>query len=109
MEISNIILSNDIDFNKNLYDLVHQIIKKMDTNYLNEIHFHIKEYGNNFLKKLKQLIKLINLIKEQMIKSNHENIFLENKKIILYKIFLKKSSSSYLRFEHCQELFELIN
>ena len=80
----------------------------MKKKFPNEILFHIKEYGNNFLKKLKQLIKLINYLKNQIINSTSENIIFDQKMELLYKYFLKKSSSSYLRLEHCQELYELV-
>ena len=101
-------MNNEIYLIKIPCDLFEQIIQKIKKKFPNEILFHIKEYGYNFLKKLKQLIKLINLLKNQ-IKSKNENQVLENKMIVLYKFFLKKSSSSYLRLEHCQELFDLIN
>jgi hypothetical protein len=35
-----------------------------------------------------------------------ENINLFDKIKNLFKIFLKKSPSSYLRLEHCQQLFD---
>jgi hypothetical protein len=109
MEISKVILNNEIFLKKLPCDLFNQIIQKMEKKFPDEIQFNIREYGNNFLKKLKQLIKMINLLNNEIINSAYDNIIFENKIILLYKIFLKKSSSSYLRLEHCQELYDLIN
>ena len=109
IEISNAILNNEICLKTFPYDLSNKTIQKIEQKFPNEIHIHIKEYGNNFLKKLKQLIKMINLLNNEIINSAYDNIIFENKIILLYKIFLKKSSSSYLRLEHCQELYDLIN
>ena len=104
MEITKVILNNEIFLKKLPCDLFNQIIQKNEKNFPDEILFNIREYENNFLKKLKQLIKLINLLNNEIINSGYKNVIFENKIILLYKIFLKKSSSSYLRLEHCQEL-----
>ena len=69
MEISKVILNNEIFLKTIPCDLFNKIIQKIEKKFPNEIHIHIKEYGNNFLKKLKQLIKLINLLKNQIINS----------------------------------------
>ena len=109
MEITKVILNNEIFLKKLPCDLFNQIIQKNEKNFPDEILFNIREYENNFLKKLKQLIKLINLLNNEIINSGYKNVIFENKIILLYKIFLKKSSSSYLRLEHSQELYDLIN
>ena len=101
MEIAKVVLNNEIFLKKLPCDL---IIQKIEKFFPDEILFNRREYGDNFLKKLKQLIKLINLLNNEIINSGYKNVIFENKIILLYKIFLKKSSSSYLRLEHCQEL-----
>ena len=90
-------------YNISSYNQIIQIIKNK---YPNEYSVNIDKYGKNFLKKLKQLINLINKSKNQMEKICGENINLFDKIKNLFKIFLKKSPSSYLRLEHCQQLFD---
>lgn len=64
------------------------------------------KYKKYYLKKFKQFVLSIIQIKNNVINTVECNYSLENKINLIFKTFLKRCPSSYLRLECIQELIE---